>query len=74
MLTKSGLVLVFNMIGWDGGTSFQDQSQTEKSQAQPKQSWITCETQLKTDLNGNPSETDHDKYCVTFFFNGLLTF
>ena len=55
------------MIGWDGGTSFQDQSQTEKSQAQPKQSWITCETQLKTDLN--PSET-HDKYCDIFFLMG----
>ena len=54
------------MIGWDGGASFQDQSQTEKSQAQPKWSWITCETQLKTDLNGNPSET-HDKYCDIFF-------
>ena len=35
-MTKSGLVLVFNLIGLDGGKSFQDQSQTEKSQAQPK--------------------------------------
>ena len=39
---KSGLVLALNLIGWESGACFVDQSQSEV-----KQKWITFDKQLQ---------------------------
>ena len=63
--SKATLVLALNLIGWESGSSFLDQSQSDKSNT--KLNWITFNTQLQIALSSFKScyvVTYHVQYLV----------